>query len=102
MKIGDKVYSVYYCGFFRINEREITDIFEDDKYYLYDSDNSMGETFFYHKDKDCFAGNGMFYYRTKKRAIQEYIKKIEKDIRGLQDRRKRVLKELNKELKNEN
>ena len=106
MEVGDKVYSVYGCDDFEIDEREILYI-EDDIYCLNHKDNGLSyTTVMYHKNGDYFVGDGgtAFFYRTKKRAIQEAIKDVEKWIKGHQNsilKHKKLLKKLNKELKND-
>ncbi len=107
IKIGDKVYCVYCYNNLEIEEKEITDILEDNKYYLYDEAFINNQNLvFYHKDKDFFAESegDKVYYRTKKKAIQEAIKEIKFWIKSFQGsilEHKELLKELNKELKND-
>ena len=106
IKVGDKVYCVYcYNDNLEIEEREIICI-EDDIYCLnYQDDVMLYTTVIYHKDKDYFVGDSRIYYRTKKKAIQEAIKKVKSWIKSFQGsilEHKELLKELNKELKNEN
>lgn len=109
IKIGDKVYRVYcYNDNLEIEEREIVCI-EDNIYCLnYQEDVMLYTTVMYNKDKDYFVGDGGtgFYYRTKKKAIQEARKKIKSWIKSFQGsilEHKELLKELNKmEKENDN
>jgi hypothetical protein len=109
IKVGDKVYCVScYNNNLEIEEKEINSILEDNKYYLYDEDFINNQNLVvYNKDRDLFLeGDGdKTYYRTKKKAIQEAIKKIKSWIKSFQGsilEHKELLKELNKELKNDN
>lgn len=107
IKIGDKVYCVYHYNNLKIEEKEITSILEDNKYYLYDEDFINNQNLVvYYKDRDLFLENDgdKIYYRTKKKAIHEAIKKIKSWIKSFQGsilEHKELLKELNKELKND-
>ena len=107
IKIGDKVYCVHYCNYnLEIEEREIISI-EDNIYCLNRKDSvMMYTTVIYYEDKDYFAGDcfATIYYRTKKKAIQEARKKIKSQIKSFKCsilEHKKLLKELNKELKND-
>ena len=68
IKIGDKVYCVYcYNDNLEIEEREITDILEDNEYYLYDEAFINNQNLvFYHKDKDYLMA---IYLLSKCRAL---------------------------------
>ena len=93
----------------KIEEKpEKQNIFEEKYYYLYDEDFINNENIIlYDKRYDYFFEKEgyKYYYRTKKKAIQETIKKIKSWIKSFQGsilEHKELLKELNKELKNEN
>jgi hypothetical protein len=117
IKVGDKVYCVScYNNNLEIEEKEITKIKEnpehrnilDEKYYyLYDKDfiNNENIILYYEKYDYFFEVEGnKEYYRTKKKAIHEAIKKIKSWIKSFQGsilEHKELLKELNKELKND-
>ena len=107
IKVGDKVYCVYCYNNLKIEEKEITDVLEDNKYFLYDEDFINNQNLVaYDKDRDLFleSEGDKIYYRTKKKAIKESIKKIKSWIKGFQGsilEHKELLKELNKELKND-
>ena len=112
IKIGDKVYCVACLNDkIYIEEKEILyhelDIYSYNNTYLL-KDNTWVSTY---KNTDTFIqiepitkNENKFYYRTKNKAIQEAIKKIKSWIKGFQGsilEHKELLKELNKELKND-
>lgn len=101
IKICDKVYCVSRYNNLEIEEKEITDILEDNKYYLYDEDFTNNQNLVvYDKERDFFVEDGWkIYFRTKKKVIQKNIEEIEFEIQSLQGsilEHKELLKELNK------